>query len=93
MGVGYRLRKAEQMTMKKRFSLVIPAVLGCVVLMSACSEKPQTAGTQAKGGAKVWQGGQASFNAAGWKPGDEAAWSEQIKQRNRAQNEYVRIAP
>ncbi len=81
------------MTKKQRISLVIPAVLGCVVLLAACSERPQSAGTQVKGGAKSWQGGQASFNAAGWKPGDEASWADQIKQRNRAQNEYVRIAP
>lgn len=81
------------MTMKKRISLVLPAVLGSLLLLSACGEKPQTAGTKIKDGAKSWQGGQASFNAAGWKPGDEASWTEQIKQRNRAQNEYVRIAP
>lgn len=79
--------------MKKHISLVIPAVLGCVVLLSGCSEKPQAAGTQVKDAAKSWQGGQANFNAAGWKPGDEASWVDQLKQRNRAQNEYVRITP
>lgn len=64
------------------------------VLLTACSEKPQTAGTtHSAADDKPWKGGQKAFDAPGWTPGDKASWDAQIKQRNRGQNEYVRMAP
>ncbi len=60
--------------------------------LAACGEKPQTAGKRAAD-TQAWNGGQKAFDAPGWKPGDKASWEEQIRQRNRNQNEYVRLAP
>ena len=31
-----------------------------------------------------------AYAAPGWKAGDKAAWEAQIRQRNQAQNDYVR---
>ena len=76
----------------KRKPLVILAATALTVLLAACSEKPQTAGTtHSSADHKAWSGGQKSFNTAGWTPGDKASWEAQIKQRNRSQNEYVRM--
>lgn len=61
-------------------------------LLGACGEKPQAAGTRASE-TQAWNGAQKAFDAPGWKPGDKASWEEQIKQRNRQQNEYTRVAP
>ncbi|NMM80773.1 hypothetical protein B2J86_07480 [Acidovorax sp. SRB_14] len=70
---------------------VVAAAL--TVLLSACGEKPQTAGTRSAD-VQAWNGGaQTTFNVPGWAPGDKVSWEEQIKQRNRSQNEYVRMAP
>jgi hypothetical protein len=41
--------------------------------------------------AMAWNGPQTGFSARGWKVGDQASWDEQIKQRNRGQNEYLRL--
>ncbi len=60
--------------------------------LSACGEKPQTAGTRSAD-TQAWNGAQKAFEVPGWTPGDKASWEEQIKQRNRSQNEYVRMAP
>ncbi len=63
-----------------------------VVLLSACSEPAQTAGTTHGSDTKSWDGAQASFATPGWKPGDKESWEEQLKQRNHNQNEYVRLS-
>ena len=62
------------------------------LLLGACGEKPQTA-TARTGDAQAWNGARPAFDAPGWKPGDKASWEEQVKQRNRHQDEYARIAP
>ena len=31
-----------------------------------------------------------AYTAPGWKAGDKAAWEEQLRQRNQAQNDYLR---
>ncbi|MDM0044830.1 hypothetical protein QTH91_10075 [Variovorax dokdonensis] len=67
------------------------AIVVLAALLGACTEQPQTAGTKVQP-SKTWSGTQPSFNAAGWKPGDQASWAEEIKRRNLNQNEYVRIA-
>ncbi len=72
--------------------LGLAAALLAALLLGACSEKPQTAGTHSAADVEAWKGSvQPSFDAPGWKPGDKASWDQQIKQRNRSQNEYVRM--
>ncbi len=72
----------------------IPISLGIVaaaLLLGACGEKPQTAGTQ-KSNAKPWQGAQSETDS-GWKVGDQASWEEHLNTRTqRGQNEYNRIS-
>ena len=75
-----------------RSALAVLAVAALAAGLGACGEKPQTAGTRASD-AKAWNGAQPAFDAPGWKPGDKASWEEQIRQRNRNQNEYVRMTP
>ena len=72
-----------------KIALALAAVTA--LLLGACSEKPQTAGTHSSD-KQAWSGSvQKAFDAPGWKPGDKASWEEQIKQRNRSQNEFVRM--
>ncbi len=71
---------------------MVLAAAALALLLAACTEKPQTAGTRSAD-TPAWNGAQPAFDAPGWKPGDKASWEEQIKQRNRNQNEYVRLAP
>jgi hypothetical protein len=61
--------------------------------LSACGEKPQTAGQGAarKADAKGWEGvsAGAEYTAGGYKAGDKATWEAQLKARaERGQNEY-----
>lgn len=66
-------------------------VLGVSLMLTACAEKPQTAsGKKSDAQAFAGSSGNAAFNAPGWKAGDQAAWEQQIKARNQAQNEYTR---
>lgn len=72
-----------------KLALVLAAT--ATLLLGACSEKPQTAGTHAPD-QQAWNGStQRAFDAPGWKPGDKASWDEQINKRNRSQNEFVRM--
>jgi len=66
--------------------------LGCLaaaLLLTACAEKAQTAGTRKSDG-KPWEGPQSSFTAADWKAGDAASWEQQLRKRSQGQNEYSR---
>lgn len=67
-------------------------VLAATLVLAACTEKPQTATTR-KIDQAPWQGPASPFTAGGWKPGDQASWDGEIRQRSQAQNEYVRITP
>jgi hypothetical protein len=59
--------------------------------MAACSESPQTLGAP-RSDTPAFGGGAPVFNAPGWKPGDKAAWEQQLRARGQAtQNENVRI--
>ena len=78
---------------RRSSAAVLVTTLGLAFFMAGCTEKPQVAGTQPEGISHASQGGQASFNALGWTPGDKESWSDQIAQRNRYQNEYVRVKP
>jgi len=75
-------------------TLVVGAVAALALSLAACGEKPQTMDTGAKkADAEPWTSSAAAnpaFYASGWKAGDKAAWDAQIRQRNQAQNDYVR---
>jgi hypothetical protein len=71
----------------KRVSLVV----AMAVVLCACTETPQTATTR-KADDKPWDNASAAYAATGYKPGDRAAWEQQIKNRNQGQNEYARSA-
>lgn len=75
-------------------ALVFGAAVTLTVLLAACGEKPQTMDQAAKkADAEPWTVSEAAnpaFTAPGWKAGDKAAWEQQIRQRNQAQNEYAR---
>lgn len=66
--------------------LVLSALAGC--------EKAQAMDPSAsKPDAQAWAESPAAhpaYMAPGWKAGDKAAWEEQIRKRNQAQNDYVR---
>jgi hypothetical protein len=59
------------------------------LLLGACTEQPQTAGTR-KADGSVTQPAKSAFVAPGWTAGDAASWEAQTKQRTQGQNEYSR---
>ena len=60
-------------------------------LLAGCGEKPQVLSAPGKkADAQAWQGEATPYTAAGFKPGDAAAWEAQIRSRNENQNEYTR---
>jgi hypothetical protein len=70
------------------------AGLAALLVLAACGEKPQILDTSGKKTDEApWAvAGSAdpAFAAPGWKAGDKTAWTEQIHQRNQAQNDYAR---
>jgi major membrane immunogen (membrane-anchored lipoprotein) len=71
-----------------RFSLVICAI----VLLSACGDKPQSAGG-VKSDVAPYQGVDNKFAAPGWKAGDKTSWEQALRARTQnTQNEYTRTA-
>ena len=71
-----------------RFSLVISAM----VLLSACGDKPQSAGG-VKSDVAPYQGVDNKFAAPGWKAGDKTSWEQALRARTQnTQNEYTRTA-
>lgn len=75
-------------------ALVFGVATALTVSLSACGEKPQTMDQAAKkADAEPWTVSDAAnpaFTTPGWKAGDKAAWEQQIRQRNQAQNDYAR---
>ena len=62
-----------------------------VIVLAGCGEKAQTASASTKkADGKPWDATASANLAPGWKGGDQAAWDAQIRQRNQAQNDYVR---
>jgi hypothetical protein len=59
--------------------------------LAGCGEKPQVleAGKK-KPDAKAWEANSSPYVATGFKPGDQAAWEQQLRTRAQAQNEYAR---
>lgn len=67
-------------------------VLSAVVVLCACSEKPQTGGVTSLDQSAFSGTGMASFTAAGWKAGDKTSWEQGLKARQLyGQNEYTRF--
>ncbi len=64
-------------------------VLAAALLLAACGDKAQTAGTPKSDG-KPWQSAQTAHTAPGWTVGDKTAWENQLKARSQGQNEYSR---
>jgi hypothetical protein len=77
--------------MTKRTTWASVVTVCVVALFTGCSEKPQGVGLP-KSATPAWQGAQDPFVAPGWKVGDQASWQEQLNNRAKAQNEYLRIA-
>jgi len=67
-------------------------VCGAALALAACGEK--TAGAAKKSDVPAYQGSTAAsaYVANGWKPGDAAAWEQQLRNRAQSQNEYARTA-
>ncbi len=64
--------------------------LALLLALAACGESAQTA-TARKVDQPPWEGPATAFTAPGWKPGDRASWTDEIRQRAQGQNENVRI--
>ncbi|MBK6650382.1 MAG: hypothetical protein IPG42_12245 [Betaproteobacteria bacterium] len=61
--------------------------------LTACGEKPQTAGTPKSDTAPMMGTGVASYTVSGWTAGDKASWESALKARQQlGQNEYSRAA-
>jgi hypothetical protein len=74
--------------------IALAAVAAAALALTACGDKPQTMDASArKVDATPWSVSDAAnpaYRAPGFKDGDKAAWEQQIRQRNQAQNDYVR---
>ena len=67
-------------------------VISAIVLLSACGDKPQSAGG-VKGDVAPYQGVNNKFATPGWKAGDKTSWEQALKARTQnTQNEYTRTA-
>ena len=70
------------------------AAVAAGLALAGCGEKKQTmTGAGKKSDPAPWVVGSSAnpaYTAPGWKAGDKAAWEEQMRQRNQAQNDYVR---
>jgi hypothetical protein len=73
---------------------LVPVLAAVLQALAGCGEKVQTMDASARRtDSQPWDVSSAAnpgFAAAGWKGGDQAAWEAQIRQRNQAQNDYVR---
>ena len=70
-----------------RVALIVSA--SAAMLLGACSEQPQTAGSR-KADGSVYQPAKSAFVAPGWTAGDAGSWEEQTRRRAQGQNEYSR---
>jgi hypothetical protein len=61
------------------------------LLLAACGERAQTitSGPERKADTPAWQSDSTAFDAPGYKPGDKAAWEQQLRNRAQAQNDYA----
>ena len=70
-------------------ALTTATLLAAALVLAACGDKAQTAGTPKSDG-KPWESAQTAYTADGWKAGDKTAWENQLKARSQGQNEYTR---
>jgi hypothetical protein len=62
------------------------------LLLAACTEQPQTIGSNARQDAAAFQGTGKPFQAQGWKAGDKGSWESQLKVRTQmGQNDYNKV--
>ena len=84
-------------------ALLLAAGAAALLLVAACTEKPQTNAQGVKYDAAPWSGTSngtnsgtpanagTAFTASGWKVGDKNAWQQQLKVRTQnGQNDYTR---
>ncbi|MFZ2739640.1 MAG: hypothetical protein WBI20_10795 [Burkholderiaceae bacterium] len=65
-------------------------IAAALSLLSACGEKPQTAGN-IKQDAAPYTGTGKPFADKGWKAGDKASWESHLKARTQnGQNDYTK---
>ena len=69
-------------------------IVWTLLALAACTEKPQTIGTNSRQDTAAFQGTGVAppFSAPGWKGGDKTAWESQMKARTQmGQNEYNKV--
>ena len=69
-------------------------VASALALLAACTEQPQTIGTNSKGDKQAFEGTGVAppFTAAGWKGGDKTSWEQHLKVRTQmGQNDYNKV--
>lgn len=62
-----------------------------VLMLAACGERAQTISSSYKPDQKAWQSRASPYAVNGYKAGDQARWEAQLRNRNQAQNEYLRV--
>jgi hypothetical protein len=72
--------------MKMKFTITFIAV----VMLGACSEKPQSLGGIKSDAAPHTGVGASQYAVPGWKAGDKTAWEQQLRARSQGQNDYSR---
>jgi hypothetical protein len=68
--------------------------IALAMLLAACTEQPQTIGTNSKADKQAFNGTGVAppFTAAGWKNGDKTSWESQLKVRTQmGQNDYNKV--
>jgi hypothetical protein len=75
--------------MTLRTTLLMSAIALALV---ACGESEQTAqAAYKKSDTPAWQGAANPYGVPDWKPGDQAAWEQQLRRRAAGQDEYSRV--
>ena len=73
---------------------MIRALGSCLVfglVLAGCGERAQTIASspERKADTPAWQSDTTAFAAPGYKPGDRAAWEQQMRNRAQAQNDFT----
>jgi hypothetical protein len=78
--------------MTKRCVVWVVWPLAAVAALTACTERPQTLGTNSKQDVNAFEGTRMPYVAAGWKQGDKTSWEQQLKTRTQmGQNDYNKV--
>jgi hypothetical protein len=66
-------------------------LLGAVLVLAACGDKPQTIGQNSRHDTPAFQGTGMPYQAQGWKAGDRTSWEQELKTRaQQGQNDYAK---